>query len=1440
QGTEGGSRTDVYVSIHGQDVDNCGPQSEPCRSIAKAVQQVVKNGRIHLDGSGTKDEPFDCKSRLTNSDQYWGISIDKSVSIERLDSTPHVKCEKGFHFHKDKVQKIKITLSGIAFEHAPLVFDDCYRIQLINCSYKNAGKGAAVRIRTQTIPTLHLHIQGPSLFQNNQRCIEVWIRNKRKFFLTLRVNNTIFQENGLQPNQSTRAVISIRTNIKSSSSVRADISVNNVTSVENKAPFMLLAVPTANTKEVYSHVKLLNNNLRSSNSTNSARRYMDSMYISQVTKTDSRFHHFLCGNNSNDLALRCIKISSSEAKLVKIENSLFVGQTVTKGKGGALSIECKGRASLVVKNTTFERNKAYSGGGAIFFNGAKGNLRFELTNVNFSECESETQGSAFLVGKTHGLIAKPINYDLNAHFRNVRVKNCAGSNSSVCVMRSGFVEFERFHWENTVSKVSGGIFVASTGTVKTNVSILKSNFTDSHYNGSVFVRIEALKKHRGKVLLANTSMYNNQNIALIINPKYEILLKNVTIAYCRHGLQTSNEWLFPSELPLKPVEILIENCTFKRNVYDVSITVREARSVSFTVNNTNFIGQSNGHAIRFYMPAVGNKTKTSRATVKIDKVIFDARPASCFALYFQGKKYVTIRRSTFRHCTSVNQELWNYGDSKFAYETATGAVSILSNLDKRYKTGCLQRNISNNTHPLWRYDTHVIVEDTLFQENTGLNGGAVYLSNGNTTFRNCSFENNLAAMNTGQVYSAYGTGRVEFVNCSFVSNTYHATISGRKFKNVAFFYSESGGPIKFRNSSMFSSTSTRRSFSVLAVYNGGYVDIDCETSIRCEGSQMSLANATRFVYTEKRQRLCIENVTILSFSCKLCSPGYYSLQTGFSKGLAVDDSFQCHPCPLGATCIRNESSIAAVENFWGYNVSGSGAQVLNFVPCPKGYCRSPSPRSLVYNSCHGNRSGFLCGQCAPGYTEALFNSECRKTAQCKDYLFWVAIILFSAALALYLLIDPPLLRLLSPQQILWFMKKQERRQSEESSENCEERDSGYTKIAFYYYQVADLLLSNSLDEMPLVVALISAFNFQVRASYLRIDCPFPGLTPVTKELLLSLVVVATMANLALIFCAHLVISRFHKKLRKPSLSRYMAVFLEILLLGYDRLAETSLALMHCVSTGDEHRLFIDGTTICWQPWQYILLGYIVVFVVPFIAVLYCGSLKLHRSYISSGEFLASCVIPLPFLIYWLFKHVFKRRNEENRSEEAAARLNNSAEVMKVLHEPFRAPNDRGEGTHYWESVMIGRRLILLTFHSFIPNAMIRLFFMASACDFMAILHIIKAPFRSKTANKAETMSLVTLAIIAKISLVKATLLSSGISAKGTNKDFLEGLQWFELAAMGLVPAFLFLLAALAILSQTFRLIIYIVKKIARRFRKDTSIEELTEPLCSSNQDYGSC
>ena len=1352
-------------------------------------------------------------------------------------STPYVSCEKGFHFLKDD-HRMTIKLSGIVFKGTPLEFDDCSKVQLINCSYHNATK--AVSVRTETIPTVHLNIQGPSLFQNNIRCVWVSLKNGSGHSLVFNVNQTRFRENGFDK-RSVKSLISIATNVKvPPRPLHVQIFFHNVASVKNRAPFLVLDLRTGVTNEEYSNVTLSNNNLKKPSDLAKENRFADSLYISRARKTNARFLNFHCANNSNSLALRCIKVSSNQAK-VEIDNSSFVGHVVAKGKGGAVSVECKLPSSLVVKNTAFDRNRANCGGGAIFFNSAKGNLRLNLTNVNFSECEAMVDGSAMLVGKTHTLRAKPIDYSLYAYFTNVRVNNCIGRNSSVCMMiKGGHVTFEQFNWTNTRLDVTGGIFIGRTGE-KTDVRISESTFIDSQSNGSVFVRIEALKKYKGSVIVANTSMFNSQEAALLISPKYKITLKNVTMSFCKHGFQISQRWLSQDKTPLNPVKIMIDNCTFRHNFHDLSVTLRDTRSVWFTITNSIFTGQAqkSGYAIRFYIPALKEEKLRSRATIELDRVIFDSRPASSFALYFQGKKCLTIRRSIFRRCTSFLRERWNCGESKSIYETATGAISILSIPDKPHKLGCVQRNVYNNTHPLWKYDSHVTFEDTLFQENAGLIGGAVYISNGNTTFRNCSFKNNFATQKTGQVYSAYGTGRVEFSNCSFVSERNDITIAGKKFGNIAFFYSESGGPVMFRNTSMFSSIAKRRSFFVLEVSSGGYVDFDNKTTIRCKGSQLSLENATHFSFTEKRKRYCLVNVTVLKFSCRLCSPGYYSLQTGYSKGFTVDDSFQCQPCPLGATCIKNNLNIAAKENFWGYQVPEERASKLNFIPCPKNYCQTPSPRSSVsvYNKCYGNRTGFLCGKCMPGYTESLFNAECRKTTRCSDYLVWIAMLVFSAGLALYLLIDPPLLRLLSAEHILWFIKKKENSPRNENCKVHEEQDSGYLKIAFYYYQVADLLLSNSLEDllprMPFISAIISAFNFQVRAVYRRIDCPFSGLTPVSKELLLSLVVFATMANVPLIYCAHVVINRLRKGAAKPSIRHYMAVVLEILLLGYDRLAETSLGLMHCVTIGNERRLFIDGNTLCWQAWQYILLGYIVVFVVPFIAVLYYGSSKLHKSSISAGGFLAACVIPLPFLIYWLFKRVCSRR-EGNIDDEAATRQNDNIEVMKVLHEPFRAPIGQDKGTLYWESVLIGRRLILLTFHSFIPNAMLRFFFMAFACDLMTIHHIVKTPFRNATANKVEALSLVTLAIIAKISLIKATLLSSGISPEGQNKVFLEGLQWFELAAMGIVPALLSLLAVLAILSHIMRLAVYLVKQIMGCVRKNdtnyASLDDWREPL----------
>ncbi|KAL9973697.1 hypothetical protein ACROYT_G020185 [Oculina patagonica] len=220
----------------------------------------------------------------------------------------------------------------------------------------------------------------------------------------------------------------------------------------------------------------------------------------------------------------------------------------------------------------------------------------------------------------------------------------------------------------------------------------------------------------------------------------------------------------------------------------------------------------------------------------------------------------------------------------------------------------------------------------------------------------------------------------------------------------------------------------------------------------------------------------------------------------------------------------------------------------------------------------------------------------------------------------------------------------------------------------------------------------------------------------------------------------------------------MAAIMDVLLLGYERLAETSLKLMHCVPIGSEKWLFIDANVPCMQWWQYILLAYVVVFVVPFMIVLYCGSSKLYRASITASEFLAACMIPLPFLIYWFYKEMLRRRRRESTSMPVVNNL-----LVNILHGPFRKPNNEDKGTLYWESVLIGRRFILLACQSVITNLMLPI--------------------------------------------------------DGPNRSYLETLDWLVVCALGFVPVLMSILVTLAILSHLARLVVFLIKQIIGCWRQ---------------------
>ena len=392
---------------------------------------------------------------------------------------------------------------------------------------------------------------------------------------------------------------------------------------------------------------------------------------------------------------------------------------------------------------------------------------------------------------------------------------------------------------------------------------------------------------------------------------------------------------------------------------------------------------------------------------------------------------MTIKGCTFSNCWYAFSDVqrWTIEKTDDFYETGSGTISILTFPDRALKNGCLHSNTIDDTHPLWQYESLVIFEDTVFKQNVGLIAGGVHISNGFTTFIRCVFQDNFGIQQSGHIYSAYGTGRVDLEDCLFSRTMEKTLISNVSYDNAIFTYSESGGPLRVKNTSFTSVVPARSNFRMFDISSGGYVYVDDKTTMRCsKGSKLLFENATHIIYTEEKGVSCRINVTVLKYSCVSCPPGYYSLLKGTSRGLFVNSTVDCLPCPFGASCI--ERNIAAEPNFWGYEATNSRQQQLQFSPCPEHYCKSPSKdskesrdneldHSLLKecNSCHGKRNGTLCGKRAKGFTESLFSTECSKTTECNNYWIWVMMMLLSLGLVLYLLIRPPILNFLVHQTL---------------------------------------------------------------------------------------------------------------------------------------------------------------------------------------------------------------------------------------------------------------------------------------------------------------------------------------------------------------------------------------------------------------------------------------
>ena len=1001
----------------------------------------------------------------------------------------------------------------------------------------------------------------------------------------------------------------------------------------------------------------------------------------------------------------------------------------------------------------------------------------------------------------------------------------------------------RFNVTSLDRNTTAAVYVNSTTSTTFPMHVVGS-VTDSIFrelghedNGFAFsVRIRRGSSD-GNLTLLNTSFFNNEN-SVFVYGGFGLRLTKVTInSTYGYAITASGP---PKTSNTSGINVFLDECLLADNRVGIKMAttscVGQQQCLCLTsdqtlvVRNSLFLGgnktQDNGDAIRFSVK--------NRDTVPVPKVVYEAQ-LRLQNVTFQGLHGCALSVGADKNVNgliSVKNCKFLY-NRQFVYrldERATVQVEFENDDPPK----CQRKKQGNKSSEfIWnkKFQVPMIIEDTIFEGNTGISG-ALNLLNGNVTLRNCTFTNNKGVTLAGDVYMKSGYGILNIVDSTFLQTSSKGHLNVSRYGS--FLRSESAGPLIITNSTFTANNYNREFYPVFETTKSVSIKIDTSSSFRCPtGKQINLEKKVKndgFEFV-KDSDTCWIKTNYIKLTCEECPDGFYTLQRGSTSGLNINKKTECLKCPYGATC--ENGNIVAKENFWGFKFSTRPPR-LQFVPCPLEYCKSLTyPVNYTCNNgCHGNRSGVLCGQCSDGYSEALYSTSCRNKEKCNDHWFWLASFIYVMVFALYVVFKPPILSFLY-RQGLWFRKTPEsvRTQALPNEDNSDKHDAGYLKIVFYFYQVAELVMVKSPEGtfhlVPFLPPVIALFNFQVKTIDGSIGCPLPGLNAVTKEMFMCLKFLATLLSIAFIYVIHRGISKAFYFLN-PSLALYLAVALETLLLGYETLADTTLKLMHCIPIGQDWRLFVDGNIQCWQWWQYMFIVFIVVFVIPLVLVLFWGSLMLSKDRVSAKEFLMSCAFPLPLLLIWLFRS-YKTKANGNQSEPFGENSHDTEEIKKVLHDPFRPSSNGEHGTLYWESVLTGRRFILLTIHTFSIDPMIRFVCLDCACVLILLHHLTSRPFRNRKANVCETLSLFSLVAICTFSLAEVTYISEGIEPSGPIRSFFHALQWIEIALLGLLPLVACMLVAFAALSQVIRALYHCVRVLPDCIARVLSLRSSSRP-----------
>ena len=1377
------SEEGIYVSrLTGHDAKTCGKVSSPCRTISYGITQLSTGLYIYLDGANTLNNPYPCKPVPPG---YPGIILTKSVSFVSVKSRAHISCRHGNVWSANgSFQKhgIWISFSGLTFLNTPIRALDAF--VTVDDTVFGKTKIASLYIEVKKLPRLSLSFNNV-VFKKNTASIRIETKTSK---VSLNITNTVFHQNG-NPSANVPSILWIN-----SSYTSIDIQIRNCSFLGNT--FMEYGMLSAENKFGVTNVLLRQIRLEENRQLNPSIMRYNGLFRFKSEKLFLRLEQGIIYKTSATL-LYVADLQLAEINISNVDVDEFYSGSPG---GGVMNLIGTDLCYLLIKDSSFRNVKNY-GHGAVLCSDAKTAV-LTIQNSTIHNVSSANSGGAVCIKSDQKLYPQSWNNNRN-FFVSLHIINSSFSHSSSGIHGGAIIVFAQklsviirsssFLHCNATRSGGALLFRATNGpsTIRINNCYFLKN---SAYHGAIVHSFFGRHKDFTNVSIINVTfeknmLYSPNNILAVVfvtaeSIKMTVDFKNTYFIKNFVGEASSIFIYFPK--PSKLRFVTIDNCTFRKNVgYSVGV----AGWTSLTCKHSRF--DSNGLA-------------TCLNGVKIFEII-------------TNDSVVLIMNTTFVNnlCPTL--------------KVRTGGVSSLTISDSafiRNKHGGAGGGTLQIGANLPQHINHINVRITrvLFQENIARVGSVLTLGNAEVVFTNCLFLNNFALSPTGLIMCFGYTS----VKLSLVHSVFRQTINKIVTRNSKPFVATSF--VRLFNPDKLTIINT--TFDQRAISKDPAVFVPAAKNIWIDNASLSSCplghniEKTYYGYKDTHDNLIFG----LSFSCKECDYNFYSLRRGTARGLYINNGFQCLPCPRGADCVP---TIRSKTNYWGYHVSLNPPK-LAFKICPFGYCKSPPSNSTEYNACQGKRTGVMCGMCSQGYTEALWSTYCTPVKDCNDHWFWILFLVLVFSMAIILVFKPPFVTYCL-KQILWFRKDSRTvntqtyvemvptfslddetpeenisLSSTEQHKHNKRQFSRFVEIIFYFYQIAQLLLSSSsLKEFfysQFLNPVLGFFNFQPSFTKQGFLCPFPGLTPETKLVFKIAPVFGTLIAIFFIYALHSIICRTRGSIR-PAITPYLQAGIKTIFLGYASMATVSISLIRCVFVADETRWFYNGNITCYQWWQHASITFIAVFVIPFILVLAVVSFKLNNDKITTRQFLLAIIFPLPFLTLWLLRLAFS-------SGVANVKENQNVNALKeMLLAPYIQPDASKRGAIYWQSVLIARRFILVLIFCIVTEPSIRLFCMTIVCVVVLCCHLKVKPFQNSLANNFESVSLFFLIILGLINLFKSEFVGSEQNIKGSLIIVLKVFQWLETAMLGLFPAILLLLLSFTVVSFSLRVVVVCCRSI---------------------------